>query len=161
MKQTVFNITITIVVCILCIFQYLGYTSNKDAPNSSITEEHSKIDTIPSFHYKSPKDGLMEALDYYGVKYPKIVYAQAILETGHFKSDLCVNDNNLFGLYNSKKKKFYTFNHWSESVVAYINFVQYKYKPPNDYYDFLDKLGYAEDPLYISKVKQIEKHINI
>ena len=35
---------------------------------------------IPKFFTQSPKDGLMEALIYYKIKFPKIVYAQAILE---------------------------------------------------------------------------------
>lgn len=97
----------------------------------------------------------MEALEYYGVKHPQIVYAQAVLETGHFKSDLCLNGNNLFGLYNSKKHRYHTFDHWTESVVAYLDYVQYRYKPPNDYYKFLSDIGYAEDPNYINKLKGI------
>ena len=89
-----------------------------------------------------------------------IVYAQAMLETGYFKSDLCLNNNNLFGLYNSKKQKYYTFNHWKDCIVAYKEMVQYKYKgdssrPSDDYYNFLSDIRYAEDPDYISKVKEI------
>ena len=83
------------------------------------------------------------------------MYTQAILETGHFTSAICQNRNNLFGLYNSSKKEFYSFEHWSESVRAYIDFIQYRYKPPNDYYEFLDNIGYAEDPEYINKLKRI------
>ena len=45
---------------------------------------------------------VFEACDYYKIKYPEIVVSQAILETGNFKSDLCVNQNNLFGLYNNR-----------------------------------------------------------
>ena len=102
----------------------------------------------------------MEALEYYEVKHPQIVYAQAILETGYFKSDLCLNGNNLFGLYNSKKHRYYTFDHWKDCVIAYKEMVQYKYKgdndkPPNDYYKFLSDIGYAEDAQYIQKLKDI------
>ena len=77
------------------------------------------------------------------------------METGHFKSNACTNDNNLFGLYDSKNKRYYKFNHWSESVVAYKDFIQRKYHPPKDYYQFLSDIGYAEDPEYINKVKSI------
>lgn len=114
-------------------------------------------DTIPDFINKSPKEGLKEALEYYDVKHPHIVHAQAILETGNFTSKLCKEDNNLFGLYNSKSKRYYKFNHWSESVVAYLAFVQYKYKDDIDYYKFLEKINYAEDPKYINKLKEIIK----
>ena len=48
------------------------------------------------FQNKSPKDGLMEALEHHGVHHKEIVYAQALWETGHFKSKLCLTHNNLF-----------------------------------------------------------------
>lgn len=109
------------------------------------------------FYSKSPQDGLMEALLYYKIKYPHIVYTQAVLETGHFKSDLCINNNNLFGLYNSRTKKYHVFNHWTESVVAYRDFIQKRYNSSEDYYEFLSRIGYAQDPEYIDKVKKIIK----
>ena len=140
-------------------FLLLMYTNNKRIRDSPVSIASDTIyqDTIPIFYGKSPQDGLMEALEYYRVKHPQIVYAQAVLETGNFKSGLCVRNNNLFGLYNSKKNRYYTFNHWTESIVAYLNYVQYKYKPPNDYYEFLQDMGYAEDPDYTNKVKEICK----
>lgn len=109
------------------------------------------------FYSKSPQDGLMEALIYYDIKYPHIVYAQALIETGNFKSDLCLSDNNLFGLYNSKRGKYHRFDHWTESVIAYKDFIQRRYKPPEDYYKFLQRIGYAEDSNYISKLKEVVK----
>lgn len=109
----------------------------------------------PSFKDKSPEEGLKEALTYYGIKYPDIVYAQAILETGHFKSSVCMSNNNLFGLYDSKKGKYYRFKHWSESVIAYKNYIQSRYKADSSYYQFLKSIKYAEDPAYIRKIKQI------
>lgn len=152
MKHRVFIILIlSIIVASLGIFRNLGCASNKNESSVVLTEEE------PSFLTKSPEEGLIEALDYYGVLHPEIVYAQAVLETGHFKSNLCISGNNLFGLYNSSKNRYYTFNHWAESVEAYINYIQYRYKPPNDYYEFLDKIGYAEDPDYINKVKKLVK----
>lgn len=156
MKQRIFNIFITLAVCGLGTFQYLTYTANKDAPAKEVEE----IVIEPDFFDKSPEEGLLEALNYYGVKHPNIVYAQAVLETGNFKSDLCINDNNLFGLYNSRKKRYYTFDHWTESVEAYIDFIQCKYKPPNDYYQFLKDLPYAEDKEYINKLKRIVYEID-
>lgn len=111
----------------------------------------------PSFKDKSPEEGLKEALEYYGIKCPSIVYAQAVLETGHFKSAVCTNNNNLFGLYDNKNGKYYRFKHWSESVVAYKSYIQNRYKTDSSYYQFLKSIGYAEDPAYIRKIKQIEE----
>ena len=109
----------------------------------------------PSFKDKSPEEGLKEALAYYGIKCPNIVYAQAVLETGHFKSDVCQSKNNLFGLYDSNNKKYYEFDHWSESVLAYKNYIQSKYKSDSSYYKFLQSINYAEDPTYVKKVKRL------
>lgn len=108
----------------------------------------------------NPEKDLPKVLNYYGVMYPDIVRAQAILETGHFRSKVFREYNNLFGLYDSKNKDYFKFNHWTESVVAYLNCIQYRYKPPNNYYQFLEEIGYAEDPNYISKVKTLVNGIN-
>ena len=93
-----------------------------------------------------------------GIRHPKIVLAQAILETGWFRSPLCRNRHNLFGLTNPKTGKYYEFNHWTESVQAYYTKVQYKYKGGN-YLLWLHKIGYAEDPRYIREVTQVLKKI--
>ena len=125
---------------------------------STIVENTDNIEhsTAPAFFSQSPEEGLIEALEYYEIQFPEIVYAQALLETGHFSSSICKNYNNLFGLYNSKIKDYYSFEHWSDSVKAYRDFVQYKYKGNTDYYTFLVKLPYATDPNYIRKIKQLE-----
>lgn len=120
-------------------------------------------DTIaspPVFMNKPAKEDLKEALSFYGIHHPDIVYAQAILETGHFKSAGCLKHNNLFGLYNSKARRYCRFKHWSESVIAYKEWIQRRYKPPEDYYKFLSRIHYASDPTYISKLKQIVKKEN-
>lgn len=110
-----------------------------------------------SFFLKSPKDGLMDALLYLEIPHPKIVYTQAILETGWFTSKGCTKHNNLFGIYEDGYHKKYT--HWKESVRAYKKFISSKYKPNEDYYMFLKRIHYAEDPNYNSKLKQIYKRV--
>lgn len=96
---------------------------------------------------------LYAALQRHGIKYPKIVLAQAILETGTFKSRLCREDNNLFGLRHSKG--YYNFDHWEESVIAYRDWVQYKHRDGEGYYAFLKRIGYASAKDYIYKVRKI------
>ena len=153
MKQKAFNIIISIAVLAMGFILCLDCRKKKEEKPPEV-----KVDSFEyrqDFHSKSPEDGLMEALIYYEVQHPQIVYAQAVLETGHFKSDLCLNDNNLFGLYNSNKGKYHSFNHWVESVISYKDFIQYKYKPSEDYYEFLQRIGYAEDADYISKLKKV------
>lgn len=131
--------------------------------SSHYTASPHTIDTIisiPVFIEKSAEEGLKEALRHYDIVYPEIVYAQAVLETGYFKSEGCLKHHNLFGLYDSKANGYYRFNHWSESVVAYREWIQKRYKPPEDYYKFLSRIGYASDPQYTLKLKQIVKKEN-
>lgn len=152
MKQRIFNIIISIAVLALGT-SYAGHCK-KEREYEPPEVKTGSFEYRQDFHSKSPQDGLMEALIYYDVKYPHIVYAQALIETGNFKSDLCLSDNNLFGLYNSSRGRYHRFNHWTESVVAYKDFIQRRYKPPEDYYKFLQRIGYAGDPNYISKLKK-------
>lgn len=91
-----------------------------------------------------------------GILYPEIVLAQAILETGWFRSSLCRDRNNLFGLTNPRTGKYFEFGHWTESVRAYYTKVQYKYKGGN-YLLWLRKIGYAEDPNYVRSVIKVLK----
>jgi hypothetical protein len=116
-------------------------------------------DTIvePLFMSKTPKEGLWEALLYYEVHHPEIVYAQAILESQLGESKLYSRTNNLFGLYNSRTKQYFTFDHWIESVLFYKKVIQDKYEPPNNYYSFLESLPYATDPTYTNKLQLIVK----
>ena len=90
------------------------------------------------------------------VKHPKIVLAQSILETGWYECGECsMDENNLFGLWNSRKKEYFYYDTWQESVGGYLRGVQYKYEEEkyDDYYDFLTKIRYASDPNYIKKLK--------
>lgn len=151
MKQKIFNVLIAIAVIVIAIFQMLTCLKEEKPPEIKIVE----VEKQPNFFNKSPQDGLMETLEYYEIKHPKIVYAQAVLETGNFKSRIFKEYNNLFGLYNSSLKDYYKFEHWTESVLAYKNYVQYKYDSDNNYYRFLESINYAEDPAYINKIKQI------
>ena len=89
-----------------------------------------------------------------GIRHPKIVLAQAILETGWFTSPVCRNKHNLFGLTNPRTGKYFEFDHWTESVLAYYTKVQYRYKGGN-YLLWLRNIGYAEDPNYIRAVVRV------
>lgn len=107
---------------------------------------------------------LYQEIIHNGIRHPKIVLAQAILETGWFRSPLCRNRHNLFGLTNPKTGKYYEFNHWTESVRAYYTKIQYRYCQKNqtstsdvDYLKWLQQIGYAEAPMYIQSVKEIMK----
>ena len=114
---------------------------------------------VTAFKNKTPEEGIDESLQYYDIKHPIIVKAQAILETGGFTSNLCIKNNNLFGLYDSKNKRYYSYNHWWESIEAYKKLIQKKYNNSKYYYMFLKDIKYAEDKEYINKVKKIAEEL--
>ena len=136
----------------------IEYLNNK-LDSLTINNNNYSYSYITTFENKTPEEGIDEALLYYDIKHPTIVKAQAILETAHFTSDLCVKNNNLFGLYDSKNKRYYSYNHWWESIEAYKKLIQRKYDNSKYYYMFLEDIKYAKDKDYISKLKEIAEKL--
>lgn len=113
--------------------------------NSTI--KNTKVSLLPLTEKNLKKELIRQ-----GVSHPNIVLAQAKLESNLGKSKVAQHTNNLFGL--RKGKRYRRFSHWTECVTAYKNLVQSKYNGGN-YYAFLDKIGYAEDPDYVDKLKDM------
>lgn len=135
---------------------------NSDRKTSLKTELQKKTDDITKSENHLPEltiPNLYKEIIRNGILYPKIVLAQAILETGWFRSSVCRNKHNLFGLTNPHTGKYYEFNHWTESVRAYHTKVQYKYKGGN-YLLWLDEIGYAEDPVYVINIVRLLRKLN-
>lgn len=153
--QVVLNaITIVLMLVIMYIIRQPEFKREKLAENNVTV----KLQQPYFFLTEIPDDSLVfRALEYYEIKHPEIVLVQAQLETGRYKSKVCKENNNLFGLYNSNSKKYFKFKHWTESVEAYGKYIQNKYNGTGNYYHFLDSIGYAEDPNYIKKLKKMVK----
>jgi len=154
MKQTVFNYCLLFWLSALTVA--VAIESRKAPPDIEFELKLNDSEFMKS--WSANTNTMLAACEYYGVKYPRIVTAQAILESNNFNSELFRKYNNPFGLYNSKKKDYFKFKHWTDAVVAYISMVEYKYKG-GDYYRFLKRLPYAEDSRYIDKVKAIESNL--
>lgn len=117
---------------------------------------------IHSYRQWNPRElnlkNLTDVITEVGLSNKLFVLAQAMLETGNFSSRVCKEYNNLFGLYDSKNRDYYRFEKWEDSVVGYRKMIQYRYKGGN-YLNFLKRIGYAEDPRYITKVAKMAKPI--
>lgn len=158
MKKTYkyFLLIILGIVLGICAEKQLNKSKNTITEASLADSVSVKLEQPEFMLYNIPNDSLVfMACKYYGLKHDSIIVTQAKLETGNYQSYQCKVNNNLFGLYNSSKKDYYKFNNWWESVEAYKNMIQYRYKNEENYYLFLSKIGYAEDPDYISKLKFI------
>ena len=149
---------VSLIICIVVIVDIKSNTKEISRLNNKldsliVNNNNYFYSHIITFVNKTPEEGIDEALQYYNIEHPTIVKAQAIFETAHFTSDLCIKNNNLFGLYDSKNKKYYSYNHWWESIEAYKKLVQRKYNKSKYYYMFLEDIKYAKDKEYINKLK--------
>ena len=92
---------------------------------------------------------------HYNLHCPEVVTKQFIVETGYGKCKGCsLDNNNLFGI-GWNGKTYFAFDHWTESIKSYKYHIQRRYKG-GDYYEFLDRIGYATDPNYTNKLKKID-----
>lgn len=109
------------------------------------------------FYYTLSTFSVGTWLNHYEVKYPDVVLRQSILETGWYKCTNCsLRYNNIFGF---STGKYLQFDNWIESVEYYKKW-QDKYMPEvcskNEYYEWLDRYGYASAKDYIKTLKQIK-----
>lgn len=116
------------------------------------------------------EESFIEMLQDLNVKYPYIVLAQARIESGHYSSRIFKENHNLFGMKQANRRintaegtqyghAFY--QTWRESVYDYA-FYQSRYlssaTTEEEYYYIIGK-SYAEDPKYISKLKnEVQKN---
>lgn len=98
------------------------------------------------------KENVLAELHRQKIPHANIVLAQSILETGHYTSYNCKNKNNLFGM--RKGKDYKSYSNWKESILDYKKLISKRFKD-GDYYEFLNKIGYAEDPKYTQLLKNI------
>lgn len=101
----------------------------------------------------------LNVCDSLNVHHGNVVWAQARLESGNFKSVIFRSTNNCLGLYNSWKKEYFSFIDWVDCVVAYRDKVQFKCQTTDctddEYLDWIVEMGYAADPEYREKVVRI------
>jgi len=119
------------------------------------------------FYAPLTEETLRDAIAFAGVSSGEWVMAQALLESGSFKSNLCQNHNNLFGMKKPAVRRstatgrtdngFATYECWYDAVKDMRLFQQY-YRARgidlNDYAYFLSE-RYAEDVWYVYKLKKL------
>lgn len=111
-----------------------------------LIKEESKV-------YPVSKKRVLAELKRQNIPHYKIVLAQSIHETGNYKSQLCVRHNNIFGL--KKGNTYRHYNNYVECIADYKKLISNRYKKGEDYYQFLNRIGYASDPDYINKIKKL------
>lgn len=127
-----------------------------------------KIKVIEEEFIETPcyKDSIANILNELKVKYPHIVLAQSILESGNYSSAIFVENNNPFGMKLAKNRPTTAlgirrghayYSSIREAVIDYA-FMQASYyrsaKSEEEYFNLLQK-SYAEDKDYINKLKKL------
>lgn len=143
---------------------YKGYYDYK---HGAVTPEERMI--VIQENDKFTKEKFKEYLLQLNIKFPHIVYAQAVLETGNFNSKIFIANHNLFGMKEARIRATTNlgsemghamYGHWRESVVDYALFqcaFLTKIKTEEGYYQYL-KENYAEAPNYVTKVRELSKN---
>lgn len=108
------------------------------------------------------KEEFIRVCDSLGIYHPCVVYAQARLESGNFKTKYYNRTNNCLGIYDSKKKRYKVFNNWIECLVSYRDEIQHRWKykecKDEEYLDWIISIGYAADKDYRNKILRIMKN---
>lgn len=166
-----------ILVIILVLFSLVGKSPNlakqQVAENYSLylcyDREKDLEERIQAIKSSEFSEELLK--EYIGWNYPnssEVVIKQFILETGWFRSDSFTKYNNICGMRLARVRKttatgtalnHASYDHWTDSVDDYFLWVDYYtnrgYKTDN-YYQFLDSVGYATASNYIKILKQIK-----
>jgi flagellum-specific peptidoglycan hydrolase FlgJ len=112
------------------------------------------------------KKNLYAIIKEMNIDHPDVVYAQAILESGDFKSRVCKINNNLFGMKVPKKRPttavnesgYAKYTSWIESVKDYKLYQDHVTKNKDfsrsQYLSILSK-GYSETPDYVSRLHRV------
>ena len=140
-------------ILLLILFSFMFMSFHNIVSIRPKVEEHD----VSFLKAKELNDSILYlALVHYNVKHPKIVLAQAKLESGNFTSNHYKKRNNFLGLYDSKRKEYYKFNHWTDCIQGYKDMIEYKLRDNENYYNFLRRIKYATSENYIRQIKQIE-----
>lgn len=142
---------ITLIPGVLIFLMLFGF--NKINTNDQIPTKKIGVDTFQLGYVEINDSVLLDKLIKLDVKYPKIALNQAKLETGNYTSDYYKRQNNLFGF--RTKKGYKKYNYWVDSCKDYKQWQDKNYNT-GDYYKFLLNVGYAEDSMYIYKLKHMK-----
>lgn len=105
-----------------------------------------------------------------GIHSPEVVLAQARLESGNFSSVLCLEHNNLFGMklpavrqtsaVKGTDNGYAVYESWYDCVIDMALFQEWyrdRGRDMDNYFEFLQAIGYAEDHAYIHKLRILMK----
>lgn len=163
------NLFLGLILC--CLFLILGSLVIPKSSPKTILTEYEKIAIIEQ-EGEFSHDKLILKLKEFNFKFPYIVYAQSLVETGGFTSRIFKENHNLFGMKQASVRlnlaKGTQYNHayydtWEQSVIDYALYAASYLKELNTEEKYFTYLGqhYAEDPNYVIKLKKLIQDNNL
>jgi flagellum-specific peptidoglycan hydrolase FlgJ len=158
---------------VLCILSFLTASSYYTGTNHGF-ERLSDIEKaiVIKKTDEFSKEKMVQMLKDLNVKFPYIVLAQSIQETGHWNSAIFLENHNLFGMKEAQRRittaegtnrNHAYYNHWRESVYDYA-FYQCRYlsgiRSESEYFEYLNA-SYAEDSGYVEAIRKVIQKENL
>ena len=137
------------------------------APRTEVIEkltEHERFIIIDQENVFS-EEAFIEEIKSLNFRYPHIVYAQSVIETGRFSSMIFKENHNLFGMKEARiranlakgtNRGHAFYDNWKHSLYDYAFYYQaylQKLDSEEKYFDYINQ-RYAEDPNYDVKVRR-------
>lgn len=167
-KATIFFTPLKTLVMFISLIIIMGFTFNPSKVDISKEEKLIVIREYNSFSEKA----LIKKISGINFKFPYIILAQSYQETGHYTSVIFKENNNLFGMKEAElrasiakgtKRNHAYYDEWQDSVVDYALYYStylYDIKTEGEYFEYL-KQNYAEDPMYVQRIKAIIKKYHL
>lgn len=174
-------IKILIILCIISGLLYIGLSTiyKKGFDKGKVSEIMEK-DVVLLYHdvdnSSFNRKNFYEYLKRVNIKFPNIVFAQAIKESG-LKSSLFKDNNNPFGMKQATKRPnmqsgaqdgYAYYDTWKEAIIDYSLYQSYvglsKIKTENEYLNYLKQMKYYDvdhpgNVNYLSDLKNISDNI--
>lgn len=167
-KKVLWGIFISLSVLITSLLT-MSYTIATEATRDEVISNLSveeKLIIVNSIQKPFSEESFVNMLKQLNVRFPHIVMAQSIVETGRWTSNIFKENHNLFGMKEARVRintaRGTQYNHayydnWRESVYDYA-FYQCRYlgsiKTEEDYFQYLSE-SYAEADNYINLLKEV------
>jgi uncharacterized FlgJ-related protein len=165
-KTKLTNKTLTGLGAAVGLLLIFGFTSNPANKVENLSQEERLIVIREYSGFSESK--LIEKIDQLNFRYPHIILAQAKLESGHFKSTIFLENNNMFGMKEAKLRANLAkgtnrghayYDTWQDCILDYaLYYSTYlsDIRTEGEYFEYL-RQNYAEDPTYVQRLKQIIK----
>ena len=160
---TIFIVSIiTIIYCVPYRVLFMRNNINNQLENNNELTDTTSVE----YHLK---DSILDYMKSINLSNINVVYSQALIESGHFTSNVFIENNNMFGM----KKAYYrphfqedyenrgyaVYQNWKRSIDDYALLQAWSYKNLSNS-EYIDKLHriYAESDKYLQLLTEMSKN---